>query len=237
MTSLSQRIEDVRRRIDSACVRAGRRPEDVELMLVSKTVERERIDEAIAAGHTLFGENRVQEIVAKFSDGVPPQVRVHLIGHLQTNKVKAVLPLVDAVHSVDRTSLVEEIEKRSGDASIDAYLQVNTSGESSKFGVSPGETRRLAERMAASSSLRLRGLMTIALFDADEERVRSCFRLLRELRDDLVERGIADSLGLSMGMSSDFEAAIEEGATVVRVGTTVFGRRDTPDSAYWPPNP
>jgi PLP dependent protein len=233
--TIAARLEAVRTRIQEACIRSGRAPSSVALMLVTKTVERERIDEAIKAGHRLFGENRVQEAVRKFSDENADGLEVHMIGHLQTNKVAAALRVASAIHSVDRPQLVESLERRtSAGTRMRVYLQVNTSGEASKFGVTPSGALELARRISDSPALELRGLMTIALLSADAERVRPCFRKLREIRDELLARGIPTAGELSMGMSSDFEVAIEEGATLVRVGTAVFGRRPTPDSVYWP---
>lgn len=233
--TIAARIDAVRMRMRAACARSGRSPSSVTLMLVTKTVERERIDAAIRAGHRLFGENRVQEAVRKFSDETADALEVHMIGHLQTNKVAAALRVTSAIHSIDRLPLVESLERRIPTGTrMPVYLQVNTSNEASKFGVVPEDALELARRITDSPALELRGLMTIALLSAEAERVRPCFRKLREIRDDLLARGIPTAGELSMGMTSDFEVAIEEGATLVRVGTAVFGARPTPDSDYWP---
>lgn len=235
--TIAARIAAVRARMQAACARAGRSPSSVTLMLVTKTVERERVDAAIRAGHRLFGENRVQEAVRKFGGADDGALEVHMIGHLQTNKVAAALRVTRAIHSIDRVELIESLERRlPAGARLPVFLQVNTSGEASKFGVAPDGALALARRITDSPVLELRGLMTIALLSAEAERVRPCFRRLRETRDELVARGTPTAGELSMGMSSDFEVAIEEGATLVRVGTAVFGARPTPDSEYWPPS-
>ncbi|HLV60740.1 MAG TPA: YggS family pyridoxal phosphate-dependent enzyme [Fredinandcohnia sp.] len=220
-------IEKVRRRIDDACRAAGRDPGEVRLLLASKTQPPERILQALEAGVTLFGENRVQELVekARALEGRP--IEWHFIGHLQRNKIRRVLDFARVVQSVDRPALVDdlvrELEKR--DARLRVFLQVNTSGEASKFGVRPEEAEALARHIASSGRLELEGLMTIALHAEDPEGARPCFRLLRAIRDDLRARGFGPLRELSMGMSGDLEVAIEEGATIVRVGTAAFGAR------------
>jgi pyridoxal phosphate enzyme (YggS family) len=226
-TEIRAQLAALRERIDAACRAAGRSPDEVRLLLASKTQPPERIREAASAGATLFGENRVQELARKAPEleGLP--IEWHMIGHLQTNKVRQVLDWVRVIQSVDRLSLVEalerELEKRDGRVKV--YLQVNTSGEESKSGVRPEEAESLARAIVRSGRLELEGLMTIATNSPDPEDARRCFRLLREVRDRLVEQGIGAPRELSMGMSGDLEVAIEEGSTLLRVGSAVFGER------------
>ncbi|HWV37657.1 MAG TPA: YggS family pyridoxal phosphate-dependent enzyme [Vulgatibacter sp.] len=230
---IAARIAAVRERMAAACARVGRSPDEVRLLLATKTVPVERIRFAVEAGATLLGENRVQEALGKYR-GVP-EAEWHFIGHLQTNKVRQVLEFAKVIHSVDRPSLVEALDarlQRQG-REVDVLLQVNTSYEASKFGVSPEGALELARLAARRETLRVRGLMTIGPLSDDLERVRRAYRLLRQLRDEL-QPEIGELPILSMGMSGDFELAIEEGATLVRVGTSVFGPRGTLDSEYWP---
>lgn len=209
-------------------------------MLVTKTVSVERIREAFEAGHRDFGENRVQELVEKKPE-LPADIRWHFIGQLQTNKVKLLFKAFDGatepflLHSLDRIALAEEIEKQAEKRGIEveAFLEVNTSGEATKSGFSPEDLPAAAQKIKALNRIRIRGLMTVGPLTQDEQKIRSSFRTLRELRDRLFpnwpagrpieEKGVP--LELSMGMSSDFEIAIEEGATIVRIGSAVFGER------------
>ena len=205
-------------------------------MLVTKTVSVERIREAFEAGHRDFGENRVQELLEK-KPGLPAEIRWHFIGHLQSNKVKPLLKSAEPflLHSLDRIPLAEEIEKQAEKMGIevDALLEVNTSGEAAKSGFSPEEFPAALEKIKALNRIRIRGLMTIGPLTGEGQKIRSSFRTLRELRDRLFPnwpdvRPIGKEGGpleLSMGMSSDFEIAIEEGATIVRIGSAVFGER------------
>ncbi|MGH7356687.1 MAG: YggS family pyridoxal phosphate-dependent enzyme [Candidatus Rokuibacteriota bacterium] len=220
MQDIRANLERVRERIARAAERAGRRAGDVTLVAVSKTVEAARVREAIAAGVTALGENRVQEARTKIAEIGRP-VPWHLIGHLQTNKAKDALELFDVIHSLDRLELAAELDRRARQRGRDVVtlLQVNVAGETSKGGVAPDEVGRALEAIAKLERVRVRGLMTIPPEVERAEQARGWFRMLRELaeRHDLRE--------LSMGMSSDFEVAIEEGATLVRVGTVVFGPR------------
>ena len=213
-------LERVRERIARAAERVGRRAGDVTLVAVSKTVEAARVREAIAAGVTALGENRVQEARWKIAEVGRP-VAWHLIGHLQTNKAKDALELFDVIHSLDRLELAAELDRRARARGHDVtvLLQVNVAGEASKGGVAADEVGRALEAIAKLERVRVRGLMTIPPEVERAEAARGWFRALRELaeRHDLHE--------LSMGMSGDFEVAIEEGATLVRVGTAVFGPR------------
>jgi len=231
-------LTHVRQRIAAACERVGRDPREVRLLLVTKTVPPERIRYAVEAGERLLGENRVQEALQKIPALQDLPIEWHFIGHLQTNKVKDVLTFAQMVHSVDRLALVTALHKRLErlGRTLDVLVQVNTSGEPSKFGVPPEETLAFVRQVAAYPTLRIRGLMTIGALTEDTERIRACFRTLRQLRDLLVAADIpgVEPQILSMGMSSDFEIAIEEGSTLVRIGSAIFGPRPTPHTMYWP---
>jgi PLP dependent protein len=213
-------LERVQAAIARACARAGRSPDDVALIAVSKTVEVERIKLAIAAGVAALGENRVQEAREKIETLGRP-VPWHLIGPLQTNKAKDAARLFDWIHSVDRIELARELDRRARalGRTVDALLEVNVGEESQKSGVRPDQIKPLLDALAGLDGIRIRGLMAIPPAAHDPEQTRPYFRRLRELRD-------ADGLEhLSMGMSADFEVAVEEGATMVRVGTAIFGPR------------
>ncbi|NUU02972.1 YggS family pyridoxal phosphate-dependent enzyme [Herbaspirillum robiniae] len=229
----------VRERIADACARTGRDPASVRLLPVSKTMPEERIRLAYAAGCRELGENKPQEACRKWEAMADlTDLRWSVIGHLQTNKAKLVARYAAEFQALDSLRVAEALQRRleAEGRSLDVFVQVNTSGEASKFGLAPAETADFLARLPGFPSLRVRGLMTLAIFSADLERVRACFVTLRELRDQL--RGklpVGISLDeLSMGMSGDYEVAIEEGATVVRVGQAIFGARSTPDSYYWP---
>lgn len=229
----------VRQRIANACARVGRDPAEVRLLPVSKTVSQERLRVAYAAGCRELGENKVQEAQLK-AEGMSDltDLRWSIIGHLQTNKAKHVARFAHEFQALDRLRLAEALDRRlqQEGRSLDVLVQVNTSGEESKFGLAPQDVLSFVRKLPSFSALRVRGLMTLAVFSPHESQVRPCFSLLRELRERLREdapAGVAME-ELSMGMSGDFELAIEEGATTVRVGQAIFGPRDTPDSAYWP---
>ncbi|MFH1502155.1 MAG: YggS family pyridoxal phosphate-dependent enzyme [Candidatus Eisenbacteria bacterium] len=215
-------------RMADAADRSLRDPSDVRLVAVTKTVERGPIVEAIEAGVTCIGENRVQEAVRKFETGLPP-VEKHLVGHLQTNKVAKALELFDMIQSVDSTRLARELSIRaeSRGLAIDVLVEVNTSGEETKYGLEPDGTLEAVAEMADLPGLHIVGLMTIGAFLPDPEDVRPCFRKLRALRDEIEEQVIpgVSMDHLSMGMTGDFEVAIEEGSTIVRVGRAIFGER------------
>ena len=222
--TLAERIEKVQERIELAAQRSGRNAGEITLIGVSKTVDRSTVDEAYALGLRHFGENRVQDALAKFSTPLPPDATLHLIGQLQTNKVGQALKLSPVVHSVDRPSLIAELDRRTGlnGQSIEVLLQVNIAGEEQKAGADPLDALSLAEQIISSPNLDLRGLMTMAPLVPDAESARPTFRGLRELRDSLTTRLAIDLPWLSMGMTNDFEIAIEEGATHVRVGRAIF---------------
>jgi pyridoxal phosphate enzyme (YggS family) len=226
--SIRSNILQVLERIEDAAARSLRDARDVKLVAVTKTVEPPRIVEAIEGGITAIGENRVQEAARKFTEELPP-VEKHLVGHLQTNKVKKALELFDMIQSVDSLRLAREIATRSETAgtTTEILVEVNTSGEETKYGLEPGETLDAIREMADLKGIRITGLMTIGAFLDDPEDVRPCFRSLRDIRDAIEEEvipGVAMD-HLSMGMTNDYEVAIEEGATIVRVGRAIFGER------------
>jgi pyridoxal phosphate enzyme (YggS family) len=229
-------LADVRANIAAAAERSGRDAAGIRLLSVSKTVPEERLLLAIQAGAVDLGENKVQEAQRKAANLADQDVRWSVIGHLQTNKAKDVVAFADEFQALDSIRLADALDKRlqAAGRSLDVFVQVNTSAEESKFGLEPSDALAFLEEMQHRASLRVQGLMTLALFTSDTERVRECFRILRDLRDQARERDLVGPGGLSMGMSGDYQAAIEEGATVVRVGQAIFGARRTPDSEYWP---
>ncbi|AZN30592.1 YggS family pyridoxal phosphate-dependent enzyme [Flaviflexus salsibiostraticola] len=231
-------LDDVQRRIDAAAMRAGRDPQSIRLQPVSKTVSEERIRNAIAAGCTRLGENKVQEAKWKHAALLDTGVEWSIIGHLQRNKAKDVVAFASEFHALDSLRLAEALDRRlqAAGRSLDVYVQVNTSGEESKYGIDPDDLPELLMSLRGLDSLNVRGLMTLAIFTDDQEAVRRCFQILRRLRDEMrdLDPELVGLGELSMGMSGDFETAIEEGADVVRVGQSIFGARPTPDSDYWP---
>jgi len=226
---------DIRHRVDEACRAAGRDPAEVAILPVSKTFGPEVVRAAVALGLHRFGENKVQEIRDKSGPLADCGIAWVMIGHLQTNKAKDVARLASEVQSLDRTELAEALHRRLQlvGRSIDVLVQVKTSREESKYGLPPAELPGFLDRLRQYDTLRVRGLMTLAIHTDDPAEVRACFRQLRELRDAAIARG-HDIPHLSMGMSGDFPLAIAEGATEVRIGTAIFGRRPTSDSFYWP---
>jgi pyridoxal phosphate enzyme (YggS family) len=223
---IARNLEAVRNAIAAACRRAGRDPGEVRLVAVSKTVDLDRIRAAIAAGQDLFGENYLQEAKDKI-DVLGRQVGWHLVGHLQTNKAKPAVELFDLIHGVDRSKLARALDSaadRLGKVQ-DVLIQVNQGGEDTKSGVAPEAAMALVQEVARLPHLRLLGLMTMPPWFADPEQARPYFRSLRELRDRLQGLSGLPLPELSMGMSGDFTVAVEEGATLVRVGTAIFGRR------------
>lgn len=231
-------LAHIHARITRATLAAGRIPGDVKLLLATKTVPAARIREALEAGYTLIAENKVQELKEKFEALKDLPHENHFIGHLQSNKIKDLLKYdVTCLQSLDRLDLAEKLHQKllSENRTMEVLIQVNTSGEESKFGIDPSRAVDFTRAVAGLETLRVKGLMTIGLFSTDTEKVRRCFRLLHALRDEIGALGLAgvEMKELSMGMSGDLETAIAEGATMVRVGTAVFGQRPTPDSYYW----
>ncbi len=227
--SLEQRLAAVRARVEAACRAAGRAPDEVTLLAVGKTFPVGRLREAHACGVRAFGENYVQEALAKIdalAELAPPPAW-HFIGPLQANKTRAVAERFDWVHGVDRLKIAERLsaQRPEGRAPLQVCLQVNVSGEATKSGLAPAEVPAVARAVAALPRLALRGLMAIPEPGADLAAQRAPFRALRDLLDAVNASGLALDT-LSMGMSADLEAAIAEGATIVRVGSAIFGRRD-----------
>ena len=237
VNKIRENIETVKARMRAACIHSGRDPESVRLLLATKTVSAETIRQALIFDKNLLGENKVQELSQKHSQLIATGTEFHFIGHLQTNKVKQVLKYASCIQSVDRLELVQKLDQRLQfeGRNLDIFIQVNTSYEESKFGISPENAISLAREISKYDTLKVKGLMTIGLFGAEQKRLRKCFRLLRNLKSEIKDLNLANFAPdeLSMGMSNDLETAIEEGATIVRVGTAVFGDRIYPDSFYW----
>ena len=229
-------LDAVRARIDAAAKRAGRDAAEIRLLPVSKTVPEERLRTAFAAGITQMGENKVQEAQRKSENLAELGISWSVIGHLQTNKAKNVAAFADEFQALDSLRLAGALDRRlqAAGRGLVVYVQVNSTGEPSKFGLEPDDVADFLAALPAYSSLRVRGLMTLAANTSDEARVRECFSIMRRLRDAALEAGTVGDGLLSRGMSGDFEAAIEGGSTCVRVGQAIFGARATPDSYYWP---
>lgn len=216
---------------NQAALRAGRNPEDITLMAVTKLHTVDEINEAIDAGATDIGENKVQELLSKYEDVKP--VRWHLIGHLQTNKVKQIIDKVVMIHSVDSLHLAEEINKRAGNAGLvmDILIEINVGEEETKTGIQAEELMDLAKKITDTcENVRLRGVMCIPPYGEDPEVSRKYFRETRELFEKIQQLGLPEDRALidtlSMGMSGDYETAVEEGSTIVRVGSAIFGKRN-----------
>jgi pyridoxal phosphate enzyme (YggS family) len=220
-------LVEVQARISAACHRAGRDPRQVTLVAVSKTVPAPRVREMLEAGQRVFGENRVQEALAKMSEVGPP-ARWHLVGHLQRNKARHAVGSFELIHSVDDLDLAREIDRRAAAAGVvqAVLVEVNVAGEGTKHGVAPAALAALLERMAGLPALDLQGLMAIPPPVEDPARARPWFASLAKLREEAARRLGAALPHLSMGMSDDFEVAVEEGATLVRIGRALFGERE-----------
>ena len=226
---LKENLQKVEERIAAACMRAGRRREDVTLIAVSKTKPVDMLREAYDLGIRVFGENKVQELTEKY-DRLPEDIRWHMIGHLQTNKVKYIVGKTELIHSVDSLKLAEMIEKESQKHGCvtDILVEVNVAEEESKFGLRMGEVIPFIEKIVQYPHINVRGLMTIAPFVENPEENRTIFADLHKLYVDIKEKNIDNGTVsiLSMGMTNDYEVAIEEGATMVRIGTGIFGARN-----------
>ncbi|MCU6708838.1 YggS family pyridoxal phosphate-dependent enzyme [Paenibacillus sp. J5C_2022] len=238
---VEENLQTVRRQMELACRDSDRRIEDVKLLLATKTVPLEKLHRAMQAGETLFGENKAQELRYKFPlMQQHKQAEWHFIGHLQTNKVKDVVKYVTLIHSVDRLKLGQALHHQltKENKTMDILVQINTSYEESKFGASPETATELVKQLSQFDTLNIKGLMTIGKLNATNEETRHCFRLLKDMQAQIINENIphVEMDVLSMGMSSDFKVAIEEGATIIRVGTSVFGQRYFPDSYYWNEN-
>ncbi len=230
MENLKQNINLIKKKIADSAVKSGRDPEEIILVAVTKNVDSEIINEALDLGITQIGENRVQEILDKYGRiKKKDEIGLHLIGHLQTNKVKYIIDKIALIHSVDSIKLAEEISNwaKKIEKIIDILVQVNVSGEITKYGININECTEFVKIFSELPNIRVRGLMTIAPFTENLDIVRSNFRKLNEKFIDIKQKNI-DNVSmdyLSMGMSNDFEIAIEEGANIVRVGTAIFGNR------------
>ncbi len=226
--SIQQNIEEIQSRIEAAAERSGRKGEDILLLAVSKTVDLERIRQAVDAGLTSLGENRVQEMMSKY-DEIDRNVDWHLIGTLQKNKVKYIINKVKLVHSLCSMSVAQEMQRlcEKHDTHMDVLVEVNVTGEESKSGVAIADARQFIDDIASLDRVHVRGLMTIAMYSPDPEECRPCFRELKSFFEELkaCERDNLHMEYLSMGMSGDYEVAIEEGANIVRVGSAIFGER------------
>ena len=229
-STIAARLDEIRGRIAAAALAVGRNPSSIRLIAVSKTFPIEAIREAYAAGQRDFGENRIQEAQQKIAAAADLAIRWHLLGHLQTNKIRKAAPAFSTIHSLDSVELLQKIDAASADAGCtpELLIQVDLAGEATKFGAAPAEVPRLFDAAAACRAARVVGLMTLPPIPETPEDARPWFRRLRQLRDQWLAAGIPPSMlaELSIGMSGDFEVAIEEGSTMVRVGTAIFGRRD-----------
>ncbi|HYQ96406.1 MAG TPA: YggS family pyridoxal phosphate-dependent enzyme [Candidatus Eisenbacteria bacterium] len=221
---LADRLDSLRERIGRACARSGRAPESVRLLPITKGFPAETVRGAMALGLREFGENRVQEAEQKIA-AIHPRPRWHLVGHLQRNKAKRAVELFDVIHSIDSAQLADEVSRRAMKR-VPCLVEVNTSGDRTKFGVSPEGAGELLLAVSGCSQIELHGLMTIGPVAGGPEGARRAFRRLAAIRQEAARTGLlAEDADLSMGMSDDFEIAIEEGATIVRVGTALFGAR------------
>lgn len=231
MGTMKEGLEDTQQAIINAARRAGRDPSEVTLVAVGKTKPASMIRELYDLGVRDFGENKVQELTAKYEE-LPKDIRWHMIGHLQSNKVKYIVDKVAMIHSVDSLRLAQVIEKEAVKKDVDhvdVLLEVNVSGEESKYGMTPAEVEEQIDEFLDLKRVRIRGFMTVAPFAEDPEEVRPYFKRLKQLSVDIQNKTIDNNIDvglLSMGMSGDFEAAIEEGASFVRVGTRIFGARN-----------
>jgi len=226
MNSIAENLERVRKQMAHAAANAGRAVDEIELVAITKTHPAEKVREAIEAGQTLFGESRVQEARTKIPE-LPSNIRWHFVGHLQKNKIRHALPLFELFHGVDSLALAEEMNRIAADEGMHprVLLEVNVAGEGSKFGFSTDKLREQMEELLALQRLSILGLMCIPPIAEEAEASRKYFVQLRELRDRLQTEFHVDLAQLSMGMTNDFPIAVEEGATLVRVGTAIFGER------------
>lgn len=227
--TIKNNIEHVLENIKKCANNSSRNPEDIGLIAVTKTIDIDTIKEAIEYGITDIGENKVQELITKYEE-IGPAVKWHLIGHLQRNKVKYIIDKVDFIHSLDSYRLGKEINKRAKaiDRTIECLVQVNVSGEDTKFGVSIEELKELLNKLNTLNNIKVVGLMTMAPHVEDKEETRQYFKTLKDLSDEVAKLDFKniEMKYLSMGMSNDFEVAVEEGANFVRVGSKIFGKRD-----------
>ncbi len=226
---IAENVANIRRRIAAACKKAGRNPEEITLIAITKTFGIDDIREVLRAGVRDVGENYVQELLRKRNALGDEDIRWHFVGHLQTNKARQIAAWIHAVHSVDSVRCARELSVQAGKAGrqVNVLVEVNTTGEKSKYGIVPGEAAGIAREISLLPHLNFIGLMTIGPLLPDPESSRPAFRMLADLRASLEKDGIRVPQ-CSMGMTNDFEAAIEEGATMVRIGTAIFGKRTRP---------
>ena len=239
--SILENLKLILQRIENACLKSNRNPNEVRLLLATKTVSADNIKIALEFGQTLIAENKVQELKEKYEalQSIPHES--HFIGNLQSNKIKDLLKCeITCIQSLDRLDLAQKLHQRLlfEKKTMHVLIQVNTSNEESKFGVHPDQAIELIQQVSELETLKIKGLMTIGLFSAESEKVRKCFQLLKNIQQEAISLHIpnVEMKELSMGMSGDLETAIEEGSTIVRVGTAVFGERIHPDSYYWNEN-
>lgn len=240
LEALRENIQLIEKRIVAAAERAGRDPKTIRLLPVSKTVDASLLKLMLDLGYTWFGENKVQEAQQKHEILQPFGAKFSVIGHLQSNKVKYVARFASEFQALDSLEIAALLNQKllENGRELEVLIQINTSNEPSKFGLKPEEAKRFVEQLAPFNQLKVKGLMTLALLSEESERVRDCFITLRQLRDHL-QSALPDGMRmdeLSMGMSGDFETAILEGSTIVRVGQAIFGARQYPDSYYWNEN-
>ena len=226
METIKNNLEIINEKIKKAALKANRNPQEIKLVAVTKTATIEQIKEAISAGVKIIGENKVQEAKEKYQI-LSADIEWHLVGHLQTNKVKYAIEIFDLIHSVDSIKLAKEIDRRSQQFGMitNVLVEVNISGEETKYGIKPEEVEPFIKEISEFSRIKIRGLMTIAPIAEDKEEVRPYFRKLRELSKEIKSKNIKNVKMdyLSMGMTEDFEVAIEEGANMIRVGRGIFG--------------
>jgi pyridoxal phosphate enzyme (YggS family) len=229
LPTIADRLAGIRARIAAAARSAGRNPSSVRLVAVSKTFPIDAVREAFAAGHRDFGENRVQEALQKMRDSADLDIRWHLLGHLQTNKARKAGPAFATIHSIDSVDLLQKVDAAAAETgrAPELLIQVDLAGEATKFGATPGEVPRILEAAASCRAARVTGLMTLPPVPESPDAARPWFQKLCALRDEWLASGVPPSLlrELSMGMSADFEVAVQEGSTMVRVGTAIFGSR------------
>jgi pyridoxal phosphate enzyme (YggS family) len=227
--SIRENIDDIVKKIEAACKKVGRNPNDITLIAVSKTVESPKVREAFAAGVDNLGENRVQELVKKYEDLKDIDIKWHMIGHLQKNKVKYIIDKTVLIHSVESLSLAEEIDKRAKKAGIVAnvLIELNIGEEESKFGIKEENVYDFVKSMEEFENIKVSGLMTVAPFCENPEDVRWVFKKMKDIYDKISAMNLknAEMKYLSMGMTNDFEIAIEEGSNMIRIGTAIFGAR------------
>ena len=231
MSTISDRLTEIRGRIASAAQSAGRHPASVRLVAVSKTFPLDAVREAYAAGQREFGENRVQEALQKIDGSADLSIRWHLLGHLQTNKARKAASAFAVIQSVDSVELLDKLDRGAAESghTPELLIQVDLAGERTKYGAPPSEVPRLLDAAAACRAARIVGLMTLPPLPETPEEARPWFRQLRELRDTWLASGVPAAMlrEMSMGMSGDFEVAVQEGATMVRIGTAIFGSRSS----------